>query len=181
MRQWIGYAAAFALAGCGGGGDGNQSGDGNQASTAKAGGGASANVTMQPGQWEMTVTVTRMNVPGMPAGMTPPMPPPQTSRTCITPEEAQQASSSFLNETTGAGEGCTSQNSSMSGGRIQANVQCNRPEGQVRMTMNGQYSATTLDMTQQVQTNQGGRNVEMEARIAGRRTGECPAGGEGAS
>jgi len=173
MRLLIGVAAAAALSACGGGNDGGGNGSGGGG---KAGGG-SAEVTMQPGQWEMTATVTRMTVPGMPAGMNPPMPPPNTTRNCLTEEEARQASANFLNETTGAGEGCTSQNSSMSGGRIQATVQCNRPEGQVRMTMNGQYTATTIDMTQTVQTSmQGGQNVEMEARIAGRRVGECPAG-----
>ena len=178
MRQWIGIAGALTLAACSGGGGGGD-GDANKAAAdGKGGGGGSAAVTMQPGEWEMTTTVTRMNVPGMPAGMNAPMPGPQTARNCLTEEEARQASSNFLNETTGAGEGCTSQNSSMSGGRIQATVQCNRPEGQVRMTMNGQYTATTLDMTQQVQTSAQGQNVEMEARITGRRVGDCPAGSE---
>ena len=174
MRLLIGVAAAAALSACGGGNDGggNESAGGTAAS-------GSGGATMQPGQWEMTTTVARMTVPGMPAGMNPPMPPPSTTRTCLTEEEARQTSANFLNETTGAGEGCTSQNSSMSGGRIQATVQCNRPEGQVRMTMNGQYTATTLEMTHTVQTSmQGGQNVEMEARIAGRRVGECPAGGD---
>lgn len=173
MRLLIGVAAAAALSACGGGdGGGNGSGGGN------AGGGS--DVAMQPGQWEMTATVTRMTVPGMPAGMTPPTPPPSTTRNCLTEEEARQASSNFLAQTTGAGEGCTSENSSMSGGRIQATVQCNRPEGNVRMTMNGQYTATTIDMTQQVQTSMpGGQNLDMEARIQGRRVGECPPGGDG--
>jgi len=176
MRLLIGIAAVAALAACGGGDDGG----GNEANAGKAsGGGGSAGATMQPGEWEMTTTVTRMNVTGMPAGMNAPMPPAQTARNCLTPEEAAQASENFLSETTGAGEGCTAENSSMSGGRIQATVQCTRPEGRVRMTMNGTYSATTLDMTQRVQTSApGGQNVEMEARISGRRVGECPAGGE---
>jgi hypothetical protein len=175
MRQWIGIAGALALAACGGGGgDANKAADGEGAAAKGGGGGA---VAMQPGEWEMTTTVTRMNMPGMPAGTNAPMPGPQTVRNCLTPEEAAQASENFLSETTGAGEGCTSENSSMSGGRIQATVQCNRPEGRVRMTMNGQYTATTLEMTQQVQTTApGGQNVEMEARIAGRRVGDCPAG-----
>ena len=178
MRQLIGIAAVLTLAACGGGsdgGDGNKAGGGN--GSTGTGGGGSAAVAMQPGEWEMTTTVTRMTVPGMPAGMNAPLPGPQTARNCLTPEEAAQASENFLSETTGAGEGCTSESGSMSGGRIQATIQCNRPEGQVRMTMTGQYTATTLEMTQQVQTRApGGQNVEMEARIAGRRVGDCAAG-----
>jgi hypothetical protein len=169
MRKSIGIAAALALAGCGGnGGEGGNSGGG--------GGGGSAGLTMQPGQWEMTTTVTRMNMPGMPAGMNA-TPPPNTTRDCLTPEEVARANADFVRES--AGEGCTSQNSSMSGGRIQANIQCDRPEGQTRMTMNGTYTATTLDMTQQVRTTiAGGQTVEMDARMTGRRIGECPAGEE---
>jgi hypothetical protein len=170
MRLVIGIAAVAALAACGGGNDG-----GNKAADGKTGGGGSSAATMQPGEWEMTTTITRMNVPGLPAGTSPPMPGPQTSRTCLTAAEVAE-NANFVNES--AGEGCTAQNSRMSGGRIEANVQCTRPQGQVRMTMNGQYTATTLEMTQQVQTSApGGQNVEMEARIAGRRIGDCPAGG----
>lgn len=163
-------AAAAALSACGGG-----DGDGNKAAGAAGGGGGGAGgATMQPGEWEMTTTVTNMNVPGMPAGMKAPMPAPQTARNCLTPADVAE-NANFVNES--AGEGCTAQNSSMRGGRIQATVQCNRPEGQMRMTMNGQYTPTTLELTQQVQTTAGGQNVEMEARITGRRIGDCPAGG----
>ncbi|HYJ31363.1 MAG TPA: DUF3617 domain-containing protein [Allosphingosinicella sp.] len=170
MRLLIGVAALVALSACGGGNEG----DGNKAADGKAGGGGGSAATMQPGEWEMTTTVTRMNVPGMPAGANAPMPGPQTARTCLTAADVAE-NANFVNETAGAG--CTSQGGSMSGGRIQANVQCTRPEGQMRMTMNGQYTATTLEMTQQVQTSMpGGQNVEMEARIAGRRVGDCPAG-----
>ena len=174
MRQLIGIAAVLALAACGGGSEG---GDGNKAAEGKAGGGASAGVTMQPGQWEMTTTITRMAVPGMPAGMNAPIPPPQTARNCLTAEEVAQTNANFINES--AGEGCTSENSSMSGGRIQATIQCNRPEGQVRMTMSGQYTATTIDVTQQVRTAaQGGQNIEMDSRITGRRIGDCAPGAQ---
>ena len=166
MRLLIGIAAAAAASACGGGSDG-----GNEAGGGKAGG--SAGAAMQPGQWEMTTTVTRMNVPGMPAGVNP-TPPPNTSRTCLTAEDVRE-NANFVSES--AGEGCTSQNASMSGGRIQATIQCNRPEGQMSMTMDGQYTPTTLALTQQIRTSMaGGQNVEMDARMTGRRIGDCPAG-----
>jgi hypothetical protein len=177
MRQWIGIAGALALAACSGGNDG---GDANEAAgnKAAASGGGSAGVTMQPGQWEMTATVTRMTVPGMPAGMNAPLPQPSTTQNCLTAEEVAQANANFINESAGGNEGCTSENSSMSGGRIQATIQCNRPEGQVRMTMAGQYTATTLEMTQQLRTNAQGnnQNVELDSRVTGRRIGDCAPG-----
>jgi hypothetical protein len=175
MRLWIGITGALALAACSGGNEGD---DGNKAASAKggAGGGGSAGLTMQPGEWEMTMTVTKMTAPGMTADMAAAQPP-QTARNCLTAEEVAQANANFVGGISGS-EGCTSENSSMSGGRIQATIQCNTPQGQARVTMSGQYTATTLDITQQMRTNAGGQNVEMDSRITGRRVGDCAAGAE---
>jgi hypothetical protein len=177
MRQWIGIAAALTLAACssgGGGDDANKAADGNGAAAAEGGGGSAA--TMQPGQWEITTNVTRIAIPGMPAGMTPPMPPPTTVRNCLTPEQAAQPGAGFV---TGSGEteGCTYQSNSVSGGRIQAVVQCTTPAGNMRSTINGQFTATSFEVNQQVQTSAQGQTMDMESRTTGRRVGDCPAGG----
>lgn len=175
MRLWIGIAGALALAACSGG---DEAGDANKAASAKggAGGGGSAGLTMQPGEWEITATVTRMKVPGMTADMASAQPP-QTTRNCLTAQEVAQANANFVGGISGS-EGCTSENSSMSGGRIQATIQCNTPQGQARVTMTGQYTATTLDIAQQMRSSSGGQNVEMDSRITGRRVGDCAAGAE---
>ncbi len=172
MRQLIGMAA-LALAACGGGGEENAEG-GN--GTAAASGGGSASVSLQPGQWEITTTVASINVPNLPPGATPPLPPPSPVRSCLTPEQAAQPTAGFI---AGAGEngGCTYENSSMSGGRIEATVQCNAGGATMRSVMNGQFAPESFEVTQRATTSAEGMNMEMESRTTGRRVGDCPAGG----
>ena len=178
MRNVIVSAAALLAAACGSeSGSGNRSeagkaGAGN--SSAAAGGGGSAAPALQAGEWEMTTQVLSMNIPNMPKGMSPPLPQPTTVRTCVTPEQAANPSGGFL---TGSGDdgGCTSENVSMSGGRIQATVQCRAETGTMRSTINGEMSATSYAITQQVETSAQGMTMEMESRTTGRRIGDCPA------
>lgn len=173
MRQWIGLASALALTACGGGGDGNSAAGGN-GTAAPAGGGGAAGAAMQPGQWEITTTVTRMNIPGMPAGATPPMPAPTTVGVCLTPEQAARPGADFV---TGSGQaqGCTYESNSIAGGRIQARVQCAMPGGSMRSNITGQFTATSYEVSQQVTVPAQGANMEMESRTVGRRVGDCPA------
>ena len=177
MRVAATGIAILMLAACGGqSGGGNEAGD-NAAGGAEAGssGGGAASVALQPGMWETTVEVVRMNVPNMPAGASRPLPPPQTVNYCLTAAQAAQPNANFL---TGSGEagGCTSENLSMANGRIQGTVTCNAQGAQMRSTMDGQFTPTSYEMTTQVQTSQAGMTVDMETRTRARRTGDCPAG-----
>jgi len=180
MRQWIGIAAALALAGCGGGegGDANEAA-GNAGGNAGAGAGGGeagsggGSASLQPGQWEITTNVTSMNVPGMPAGMAPPMPPPTTVRACLTAAQAAQPGAGFLSGS-GEAQGCTYESNSIGGGRIQAVVQCNQAGTTMRSTMSGQFTATSYEVNQQVETSAQGQNMQIESRTTGRRVGDCP-------
>ena len=188
MRQWIGYAAALALAGCGGGdsGDANKAAGGNESAGAEAGGNAGAaaeaggggsggggSASLQPGQWEITTNVTRITMPGMPAGMSPPMPPPTTVRACLTAAQAAQPGAGFLSGS-GEAQGCTYESNSISGGRIQAVVQCSQQGTTMRSTMTGQFTADSYEVSQQAQISAQGQNMETESRTTGRRVGDCP-------
>ena len=177
MRQWIGCAAVLALSACGSGNDGESGNKAGSVQGNSAGGGSPA-ATMQPGEWEITTTVSRINVPGMPSGMNMPMPPPTTVRSCLTAEQAAQPGADFV---TGSGEnqGCTYESNSVSGGRIQATVQCTAQGQTMRTTVNGQFTATSFEVEQQVQTSAQGANMEMQSRTTGRRVGDCRAGAEG--
>lgn len=176
MRGSIAAVAVLLLASCGGPGDNQQKAEsGNAATPAASGvGAAGAAVAMQPGQWEITTEVLRMEVPNMPKGVSAPTPPPTTVRTCLTPQQASAPSGGFL---TGSGEsgGCTTENMSMSGGRIQGTVQCNQPGTTMRSTMDGQFSPTGFEVNQQVETSAQGMNMTIQSRTSGRRVGDCPA------
>jgi hypothetical protein len=160
----------LALAACSGGGEANETA-GNEAG---GGGGGSAGVSMQPGEWEMTVTATRIEMAGLPGGS--PLPPPQTARNCITPEQAASVTGAVIRNTGQNGE-CTTQSNTAGNGRIQATVQCRAPQGStVQFAIDGQYTATTMELTQQIRTTGGPRAMEMDMRTTGRRVGDCPAG-----
>ncbi len=181
MRLAATGIAVLMLAACGGQSGGNEAGGnaaGGNAAGAEAGGssgGGAAGVALQPGMWETTVEVVRMSAPNMPAGVTPPTPPPTTVSYCLTAAQAANPNANFL---TGSGEagGCTSENLSMSGGRIQGTVTCNAQGTQMRSTMDGQFTPTSYEMTTQVQTTGAGMTMDMETRTRARRTGDCPAG-----
>jgi hypothetical protein len=175
--RYAGTAIALLLLAACGGQSGNEAG-GNATGDAEApggGGGGAASVALQPGMWETTVEVVRMNMPNMPAGMNPPMPPPTTVNYCLTAAQAAQPNANFL---TGSGEagGCTSENLSMANGRIQGVVTCSAQGTSMRSTMDGQFTPTSYEMTTQVETNAAGQTVEMETRTRARRTGDCPGG-----
>ena len=177
--------AALALASCEG-----QQGAGNAAANgaAAAGGNAAtaaggdagtagaAMVEMRPGQWETTIEVLRLNmanVPGMPAGMTQPLPPPTTVRSCVTPEQARRPNADMF--AGGNQAGCTYENFSMTGGRIQGVVTCNSSGTTVRSTFNGSFGAESMQVDSESQVSANGVTVDTASRVTGRRLGDCPA------
>jgi hypothetical protein len=183
MIRSIAAAAALLLASCGGQ-SANQQADqsGNAAApaaattaagTTRAAGAGGGGAALQPGQWEVTTQVVRMEVPNMPAGMTPPTPPATTVRTCLTPEQARAPNGGFL---TGSAEnsGCRSENMSMVGGRVRGTVVCNRQGATARATMDGEFSPTGYTIDQRIETTTAGANVNIESRTSGRRVGDCP-------
>ncbi len=184
MRHAIAAAAiSLSLASCGSGNEAGNAGAGNIAEnreTAAADGGSTGSgaAAFQPGQWEVRAEVVRLdmrNVPNMPAGATPPMPPPTTITYCMTPEQAQRPDANSLTANT-RDSGCTYQNFSMGNGRIQGIVQCNTQGAQMRTAIDGRFTATSYEMTQQAQVTTSGITTDMEARTTGRRLGDCPAG-----
>jgi hypothetical protein len=186
MRIAATTAAILMLAACSsGGGSGNEQAPANEAGAAAGGeagasdtggaGGGAASLALQAGEWETTVQVTSMSMPNMPQGATTQTPPPTTIRSCITPEQAARPNANFL---TGTGEtgGCNFENFSMAGGRLQGAVTCNAQGTTMRSTFEGQFTATSYEMTTQVESNAGGMAMNMATRTTARRVGDCPAG-----
>ena len=176
MRRSIAAVTALLLVSCSGGGSENKVEGGEKAAAvgdagaAGAGGGATA--TMQPGEWEITTEVVRMSGPNMPQGVNMPTPPPTTIRNCLTPQQASAPSGGFLTGT-GEGSGCTASNMTMTGGRIQGTVQCEQQGTTMRSTLDGQFTPTSMEMNQRVETTSQGVTMEIESRTTGRRVGDC--------
>ena len=179
MRKTTSAIAILLLAACGGQNGNEQVGsNGTAGASESASSGGAAGVALQPGEYETRVEVTRMamsNMPNMPAGMTPPTPPPTTIRSCLTPEQAARPNANFLS---GSGEtgGCDYSDFSMEGGRMRGTVQCSSAGTTMRSTFDGQFTSTGYEMTSQAQTSASGMTMDMETRTTARRIGDCPAG-----
>lgn len=176
MRQAVMAAAMLLLAACGSqSGNEQAAANGAQTGESPAAGGAGASVTLQPGQWQSTVEIVRVSAPNMPPGMAPPAMPPVTASYCITPEQAANPNAGMI-AGSNAQTGCTTENYSMTNGRIQGTIQCDIQGNVARTTMDGQFTPTSYEMTMVGQQTMGGVTTETETRITAQRTGDCPAG-----
>lgn len=185
MKRAITAAAALLIVSCGSQEKaGNGSAEGNAAGAAApategggGGGGGAATASLAPGEYETTIEVLRINMvngPNLPAGMTTPVPPPTTVRSCLTPEQARRPNANFLTGS-GAQAGCNYENLTMDGGRIQGAVTCSNQGTRMRATMNGQFGADGYTMESDSRIEADGMTMETASRITSRRIGDCPA------
>ena len=176
MRKSSIAATVLLLAACGTGDAPKAGENGADSATASSAAGTGAGPTMQPGLWEVTVQTGAIEIPNMPKGVQMPMAAPTTVRSCLTAEQVASPNANFLSGKDDRA-GCTGENMSVAGGRIQGVVNCSTPEGRMRATMDGRYTATSYELTQQIETHAQGMTVNMENRVSARRVGECPAQG----
>jgi hypothetical protein len=164
-------AAALALAACGSSAD-KSGGNG----TAAAGGGGSG-VSLEPGEWEMKMEVVSVAAEGLPPGMADSLKKSasRTDRTCMTPEEAKAPKGDMFSGSKTSG--CKSEGFKWEGGRIEGKTVCpgQGGAGETTMTMAGNYSGDSMDMTMKSQTDLMGKPMTMEMRVSGKRVGECSA------
>ena len=164
--------AALALAGCQGK-DSVEAHDESVEAVAKKV--AQSDIRPAPGRWEATMTIAKMEMPGLPPQaremLTRQLGKPQTFATCLTPEEAAKPDASFFQK---AGEGCKYDHFSMKGGIIDARVSCDREGARQAMTMAGSYGTEKYDVTvNSAGEAQPGVPMKLTMSIASRRVGAC--------
>jgi hypothetical protein len=138
---------------------------------AEAGGAASF---VNPGKWVSNVTIEEMSMPGMPpsaaAQMKGMMGTAHATTSCLTPEEAKRPKEDFF-----AGEsGCRYDHFTMAGGKIDAVMKCDRPNGAQVMQIAGTYSPDTYNMVMASTSSEGrSAGMKMRMRVDAKRVGAC--------
>jgi len=156
----------------------------NGSTAAPAGPAMAGDVRLQAGQWELTALIRSIDAPGgspeQQAAMRRQVGRPITNRVCMTEAQARDFGR-FATRSNAAG--CAMPERVYGAGVIRLRVSCPAPGGRpgnVRMTTQGRYTPTSLDlgMNQEV-PGPGGGTMRMSATMSGRRIGPCPAGSAG--
>lgn len=122
---------------------------------------------LQPGQWELRQTETRVLTgdAGLPAKI----------MRCI-PAEAGQKPEAFMPEW--GQSNCTVSEFVIGKGRIRGAAKCGRPDGIITTSFEGRFSATAYEIMSRIDSNLAGKKRIVEERTKARRLGNCPAGEE---
>lgn len=170
----IAATGALLLAGCSGG---SEEADTKGAVTAKeAAAKASAELPRpQPGLYKTTVTMTGLDIPGLPedmkghgAGMT------TTTEDCLTPEQVDKGYGELVKQ--GQNGDCTFEKFDAAGGKIDAVMLCKAAGTDKRMAIAGTTSKTGAELTASVEMDfEGAGKGTMNFSTKHERIGECAA------
>jgi hypothetical protein len=110
--------------------------------------------TIRPGQWQSTMTIEEMDMPGMP------------------PEARDQMKKMFAGN-----EQCRYDHFTMGNGKIDAEMHCNQAGSAQTMTMAGTYGPDSyaMHMTSKTEGGPAGEAMSMKMRVEAKRVGECTA------
>lgn len=173
--RYLMAAAAAALAGCSGGGDADADGNGEITAGEMAAEVDASGIKPEPGQYKAVITMTSIDIPGMPpemaghgSGMT------TTTEYCLTEEEVAKGFEEMMKR--GQNGECSYESFNIDGGTFDGVMVCNTPEGTARMTMNGTATPTTSDFNASMAMNIAGTGeATMKFAAKHERVGDCPA------
>ena len=184
MKLPAAVLTVFALAAC------NSQNKAEANRTAAAGpsapGPAAPASSLQPGRWEMTMRVVSLDMPNAPPEIAErlraqPMPPPQMTPNCITPQEASDFVGNFRqqllqNQTMS----CEIGDQQFGNGQIRISMTCRGQNGQPdqRLAMVGSFTGTSIQAAVTAGSsmpvgNGTMQSVRIESTLTGRRVGEC--------
>ena len=145
---------------------------------------AGSTTIVRPGQWESSVELESIEVPGMPADAVAQMKKTMARvatghKSCLTPEQAETPNADFL--TAQKGSNWTYSGFEMAGGTIKGNVSCTGGQGgNATVAMKGIYTPASYTMTMDVTSaGMGGPQAQdmkmhMKMKTSSKRVGECP-------
>lgn len=148
------------------------------ADVAKQAAAAQGQNKIQSGEWENTVQIVSMDIPGMPEAMRKQMEA-ETQKQTQTVKECKKVDAEAV-DFTKLGDGaqnCTFPKYNMVNGKIDADMVCKGPAGDVKMAINGTQTPTNYDITITSSAPVPGQTTESKTtiRASGKRLGDCKA------
>lgn len=138
-----------------------------QKQVAEAGG----QTQMRPGRWEGSMTVKNSAPAGMPAGTNTAT---QPLKICVTPEQVKPGANPFVAQMQ---QGCKYDHFKMEGGKIAAEMTCDRPGLTMKSKIDGVFTADSYRLTSVAEASGEAAGpmsgMKAESTIDARRTGEC--------
>jgi len=140
---------------------------------------AGSAMIVRPGQWESSVELESVEIPGMPpealAQMKKTMARVATGhKTCLTPEQAKKPKEDFF---AGASSNCRYDKFSMDDGKLTGTMRCTNPQGggAQLIQFDGTYSPDSYEMrmASTVEAASPGGPMKMVMHMTSKRTGEC--------
>lgn len=174
-RIIMAMAGAALVAGCSGGGDADADGSGDVSLEEAAKQAEASGLKPEAGFYKATITMTGIEIPGMPAemeghgaGMT------TTTEYCLTQAEVDKGFEEMMKR--GQNGECSYERFNLDGGDLDAVMVCKTPQGDARMEMTGTATPTTSDFTATMAMNFDGMGEgTMKFAAKHERVGDCPA------
>jgi hypothetical protein len=140
--------------------------------------------SLQPGRWEMTMRVVSLEVPNAAPETAEqlraqPMPPPQMTPNCVTPQEASDFVGNFRRQLVQNNvTSCDLGDQQFGNGRIRISMTCRAQNGpEQRLVMVGSFTETSIQAAvtaaSSMPVNGAMQSVRIESTLTGRRVGEC--------
>lgn len=173
--SFIALSAAALLGACSGAEKSDADGDGKVSLGEAAKEAQAQGMKPEPGLYKTTVTMTNLEIPGMPpemkdhgAGLV------TTAEDCLTPEEVEKGYEAMVKQ--GQDGECAYESFALAGGKLDAVMAC-KSEGRVtRTTITGTTSSTGADLTATTAMEfDGAGKGTMTATVKHERIGECTA------
>jgi Protein of unknown function (DUF3617) len=129
----------------------------------------------EPGLYKATITMTGLEIPGMPpemanhgAGIN------KTVEYCLTEEQVANGFAEMMKQ--GQGSECSYNRFKLDDGNMDAVMSCKTPQGDMRVAMQGSVTPTTSDFTATMAMNfEGAGPGTMKFNGKHQRVGDCPA------
>ena len=131
---------------------------------------------VRPGQWEQTVSLVKVDAPGMPPEamqyMQKAMGRTQVHNVCLSKERAENPREDFF---TGADKNCTYEHFNWGGGKIDLKLICKHEQATTTMAMTGTYTPDNYVLTMTSANDAAGPSgdMTMTMKVDAKRIGDC--------